>query len=165
MSLALLFLIALGLARVSIQLDHVKASCTATLLKGLRIPNSTIVEVDWYFFFFRSQHSMHSFIFESEAKFLDPQNTPTQYPCFFCQVDLFGLFQHLEKYSDLASQFSPHLSLLYIKLMQIHDTEHSTTADIPKLSSRKQLSRVHPKSLFYFRLARKLIENLQLREA
>ena len=91
---------------------------------------------------------MHSFIFKSEAKFLDPRNTPTQYPCFFCQVELFGLFQQLEKNSDLACQLPPQLSLLYITLLQIHDTEHSTTAAIPKLSSRKQLSRVHPKSLF-----------------
>ena len=108
---------------------------------------------------------MHSFISKSEAKFFDPQHTPNQYPCFFCQVESFGLFQHLEKYSDHACQLSPHLSLIYLTLLQIHGTEHSTNAAIPKLSSRKQLSRVHPKSLFYFRLARKWVENLQLIEA
>ena len=108
---------------------------------------------------------MHSFVSKSEAKFLDPQHTPTQYPCFFCQVESFGLFQHLEKYSDHACQFSPQLSLFYLTLLQIHDTEHSTNAAVPKLSSRKQLSRVRPKSLFYFRLARKWVENLQITEA
>ena len=108
---------------------------------------------------------MHSFVFKSEAKFLDPQHTPTQYPCFFCQVESFGLFQHLEKYSDHACQLSPQLCLIYLTLLRIHDTELSTNAAIPKLSSRKQLSRVHPKSLFYFRLARKWVENLQITEA
>ena len=108
---------------------------------------------------------MHTFVFKSEAKFLDPQHTTTQYPCFFCQVESFGLFQHLEKYSDHACQLSPQLSLIYLTLLQIHDTEHSTNAAIPKLSSRKQLSRVHFKSLFYFRLARKWVENLHFTEA
>ena len=107
---------------------------------------------------------MHSFIFKSEAKLLDPQHTPTQYPCFFCQVESFGLFQHLEKYSAHACQLSPQLSLIYLTLLQIHDTAHSTNIVVEKLSSRKQLSRVHPKSLFYFRLARKWVENLHLIE-
>ena len=108
---------------------------------------------------------MHSFIFKSKDKFLNPQHTPTQYSCFFCQVELFGLFHHLEQYSAHACQLSPQLSLIYLTLQQIPDTEHSTNAAIRKLSSRRQLSRVHPKSLFYFRLARKWVEKFQLTEA
>ena len=108
---------------------------------------------------------MHSFNFKSEAKFLDPQQILTQYPCFVCQVESFGLFQQLQKYSAHAYQLSPQLSLLYLTLLQMHDTEHTTNAVIQKLSKRKQLSRVHPKSLFYFRLARKWVENLHLIEA
>ena len=106
---------------------------------------------------------MHSIILKSEAKFLDPQHIPTQYPCFFCKVESFGLFQHLEKSSGHACQLS--INCFYLTLLQIHETENSTNAVIQKLSSRKQLSRVHPKSLFYFRLARKWIENLHLIEA
>ena len=108
---------------------------------------------------------MHSFIFKSEVIFLDPQHTPTKYPCVFCQVESFGFFQHLEKHSAHACHLSPQLSLIHLTLLQIHDTEHSTNAAIQKLSSKKQLSRLHPKSLFYFPLATKWVENLQLREA
>ena len=104
---------------------------------------------------------MQSFNFKSQAKNLDPQLTTTQYPCFFCQIESFGRFQNLQKNYEHARQFSPQLSWLYLTLLQIHDPDYSTNGVTQKLSSRKQLSRVHPNSHFHFWLARGWVENLQ----
>ena len=112
---------------------------------------------------------MYHFVFTSEINSVPPHQSPQKYPCFLCQVERFELFQHLEKYPEHAKGLSPEISQLYLNLMLIHDKEHQSNinrAEVRRKStSRKQLSRLHPKSLFFFKLTRQWVENLLLIDA
>ena len=106
---------------------------------------------------------VHKLVFEPE----ESHDVRSEYPCFLCQVELFGLQEHYKKYPDHAFKLSPELCHLYLLLLDFHalehdpQVEHSPPTNNTKVTKR-QLSRVHPKSLFYFRLAREWTENLHL---
>lgn len=96
--------------------------------------------------------------------FAEEYSTASAYLCFFCQVEHFGLSAHFEKYTEHASNLSDDINRLYLILLALHCAEHnSQTVTSPQ--NKKSLQRVHPKSLFYFRLAREWIENLVLIDA
>lgn len=108
---------------------------------------------------------MYSFVFTNDS---DPNSLPlpeSKYACFLCQLEKFGLLDHFKKYPDHASNLSPELCTLYLTLIAIHDAEHAAEAPVDFQTSTKHLSRLHPKSLFYFQLARTWVENLHLMNA
>jgi len=105
--------------------------------------------------------SLFNFVFVDEAH----SDSPTvKYPCFFCQIECFGLSAHFEKYPEHANNLSDDLNKLYLCLIALHCAEHDSQA-VSQKQTKTSLNRIHPKSLFYFRLAREWIENLVVIDA
>ena len=104
----------------------------------------------------------YSFLFVDEA---DPQNPNSYYPCFFCQVERFKLSDHLVKFPEHADNLTDDLNQLYLALLALHCTEHDTQTLPQPAKMIVSLSRLHPRTLFYFRLAREWIENLVVIDA